>query len=356
MTIQQKLMNLVMVLLIVVTIIATGLLYGVKDLHAIAENYRSETEEVTAGMSVMDLLRNNSSIVASEEGSNHEGQLRLEIPFYVSAEEITIEEDYVKHQVRIRIPSIDGTYFYDYPMVGSCNHITDLLYDSIKGEGIIDVELDGVYELETEWEDKYLYLGFEDPHELYDYIVVVDAGHGGNDVGARISGTNEKDVNLKIVQGMKELFDNDVQNIGVFYTRLDDRFVSLEDRVALSNDVGADLFISVHNNSTASGRISSINGTEVMYKVSDESGKSKEFADRCLDNLLTKLGSLSKGVVAGDDIYIVRTSNAPVALVEVGFMTNQLERLMLENEEYQHMAAEAMHTAVWEMLYSMEEE
>ena len=53
MTIQQKLMNLVMVLLIAVTIIATGLLYGVKDLHAIAENYRSETEEVTAGMSVM---------------------------------------------------------------------------------------------------------------------------------------------------------------------------------------------------------------------------------------------------------------------------------------------------------------
>ena len=55
----------------------------------------------------------------------------------------------------------------------------------------------------------------------------------------------------------------------VFYTRNDDSSVSLEERVGLANRLQTDLFLSIHNNTTASGRMSGINGTEVMYHMED---------------------------------------------------------------------------------------
>jgi N-acetylmuramoyl-L-alanine amidase len=117
----------------------------------------------------------------------------------------------------------------------------------------------------------------------------------------------------------------------------------------------ADLFLSVHNNSTASGRMSTINGTEVMYRVTDTSNLSKEFAQTCLDSLLWNLGSESKGLVPGDEIYIIRTSEVPVALVEVGFMTNQEELDLLNTEAYQQKSAQALYDAMKNMLEVLHE-
>lgn len=96
--------------------------------------------------------------------------------------------------------------------------------------------------------------------------------------------------------------------------------------------------------------MSSINGTEVMYEGGDTSGQSKVFANMCLNHLLDELGSNSKGIVVGDEVYIIRMSEPPVALVEVGFMTNQKELEALQDREYQRKAAQALYDAVLEYL------
>ncbi len=134
--------------------------------------------------------------------------------------------------------------------------------------------------------------------------------------------------------------------MGFYYTRSDDTFIDLKDRVGLANSLGADLFLSIHNNSTSSGRLSRINGAEVMYRVSDESGRSREFAQTCLDEMIDELGCRRRGVVAGDDIYIIRTSKAPVALAEVGFMTNEQELANLNDPDYQKRTAHALYKAI----------
>ena len=64
---------------------------------------------------------------------------------------------------------------------------------------------------------------------------------------------------------LKEIFDNSDQNIGVYYTRTDDSNPTFDQRVQLANKSDADLFISIHNNSTRSGRMSGTSGTQVMY-------------------------------------------------------------------------------------------
>ncbi len=340
------------VMLLALTIAVNFVLLNYSDLHVFALQKRVEyTARVKSGYSVLDLMREETDILKGNGGvSDNQKQLRIELPKNVSAEQVKIQNQYVYQTIKVEIPHIGNSYFYDYPMIGSSDYITDITFEVGRDAGVINIVLDGVYELDMEIQGQYIYIDFVDPHEIYDKIVVVDAGHGGNAPGATKQGISEKDIDLAIVKEIKQLFDADQRNIGVYYTRLDDTNPSLESRAALANALSADLFLSVHNNSTASGRMSGINGTEVMYRVTDESGGSKRFAELCLDSILNKLGSQNKGVVAGDDIYIIRTANMPVALVEVGFMTNQEELDKLNSPEYQKACAQALYEAILQML------
>ena len=108
------------------------------------------------------------------------------------------------------------------------------------------------------------------------------------------------------------------------------------------------LFISIHNNSSPSGAFSNLSGTQVLYRQSDKSGLSRKFAQICLNNVVNKLESRKIGLLEGDDIYIIRSSDVPVALIEVGFMTNKAELEKLTSQEYQQKAAEGIYNAILE--------
>ena len=144
---------------------------------------------------------------------------------------------------------------------------------------------------------------------------------------------------------MKEILDTD-EKIGVYYTRLDDSNPSYDERVGLANKAEADLFISIHNNSTTGSRLSKINGTQVMYDEEKEDAVSKDFARICLEEVTAACGSKDKGLVKGNDIYIIRTSEVPVALIEVGFMTNGEELAKLNSPDYQKQVAEGIYQAI----------
>ena len=201
--------------------------------------------------------------------------------------------------------------------------------------------------LDMDYDETYYYFDFLTPHEVYDKVVVIDAGHGGRAPGATKQGIKEKDIDLGIVLQLKKIFDKSDENIGVYYTRTDDSNPTFDQRVQLANKSQADLFISIHNNSTKSGRMSYTHGTQVMYSESDTRNLgSRAFAELCLKYVTDALGSRDKGLVEGDEIYIIRTSEVPVALIEVGFMTNQEELDLLNSDDYQKKAAEGIFKAV----------
>lgn len=332
------------------------LLCGTPKLHEFALRYEAvkdaNIEQGVWGISVLSLLRDDSQMLELSENNDMLAahQLRLELPASVEAASLSYASDPMARTFTITIPGISATYFYDFPMVGKSDHIVDLFFDYREGSGNIVLEMDGIYELSAIADSRYIYLDFPSPWERYDYIVVLDAGHGGRDVGAYKNEIAEKDLDLSIVLKMKEILAQDGENIGVYCTRTDDSNPSLQSRAALANDVDADLFLSVHNNSTASGRMSGIHGTEVMYFVADKTEGSKKFADCVLTHLLDELGSESKGLVAGDAIYIIRSAKMPVALAEIGFMTNKEELALLSSDSYQQRAARAMVDAIYETL------
>ena len=351
---EQKVMGAFTAIILAVVIIMSCILIYVPNMHIIA--LRIQDSKLSGGrVSVMDMLRASDLELRGEGEETRESvlkghQIRLALPENVTSASVSIEDIYVDKTIAISINGIGKDYFEKYPMRGESNNIIDITYDSENLVGVIEITLDKVLEAQMTSEGEYIYVDFVDPHQVYDKIVVVDAGHGGNVPGATKMGIYEKDINLDIVLELKKLFDRSDKNIGVYYTRTDDSNPSFENRVGLANDSNADIFISVHNNSTASGRMSSINGCEVMYEGGDPTGESKKLAEVCLNHLLKELGAKSKGTVVGDEVYIIRMSQSPVALVEVGFMTNQRELENLQDKEYQRKAALAIYEAVLEYL------
>lgn len=303
--------------------------------------------------SVLFMLRDNSQLlqITDDDENLQKHQLRLEIPSSVKMSDIKISQDYVNRQMSIRIPGIGETYFFDYPMIGVSDGIRDVQFGVMKHQGVIDITTNHIYECVVTKEKNYLYLDFKRPHELYKYVVVIDAGHGSRAPGASQGDVLEKNINLEIVRQIKEIFDEKHhKQLKVYYTRLEDTNPDFPDRVRLANDTQADAFVSVHINSTDSGRLSGIHGTSVLYLVADKTEASKNLAQYCLDGLLRNLGSTSKGLVPGDEIYIIRKSKVPVALCEVGFITNPEEMALLCTADYQHKAAKGIYQGIMKML------
>lgn len=325
---------------------------------------REEREEMWAMLSGLEFLDYSTrQAMATAEGLPEEQQqtavealdfpqqLRLELPKNSSKDNVTIKNHYVTRTIDIQIKGAGDDYLVRYPMIGKSDHIEDLNYYADQDGGTLELSMEHVYELSLDWEDQYLYIDFISPGEIYDKIVVIDAGHGANMPGAIVGDIQEKDVDLAIVKQLKKLFNEaSDEKLGVYYTRLDDSDPAFADRSGLANDTGANLFVSIHNNSYPQSK--EVNGTAVLYdeKKETEGNSSRHLADILLKKTTAALGSKNMGLVAGNDIYVIRTSEAPAALVEVGFMTNPKELADLTEEKYQKKCARAIYEGIMQAL------
>lgn len=210
---------------------------------------------------------------------------------------------------------------------------------------VLTIKLDKIYAPRLIISDDGTYISLKKPKDVYKNIIVIDAGHGGKDSGTYSAGEKyyEKDFNLSIVSLLKETLKDD--NIKVYYTRLDDETVYLNPRVNLANEVEADLFLSIHFNASEAP---SAGGSEVLYNELDTSASynSKMFATNCLDELVKVTKKVNRGLVEGNEMVIIGNAKMPVALVEVGFMTNDEELNFLLDISNQKAIAVALHQAV----------
>lgn len=287
-----------------------------------------------------------------EIGSNNtvvldEDKLNIQIPDGLEGKDVKISTDYIQSTVYVRFAEAVEDYSEKYIVQGSSDHIANMTYYVEGDEGVLEIKLDKSYEPVYSFKDGFLCMEFQDMHEIYDKIIVIDAGHGGSMPGAVKKDVYEKNINLQIVLKLKALLDEvDEKQIKVFYTRLDDTNPELRDRVGMANSLEADLFISVHNNASATGKFTDLNGTMVLYNPNLANDVSKRLAEICLANVNASTGSKNLGLVKAEDIHIVRRSKVPVALIEVGYMTNLKELDNLCSDAYQKKAAKGIYNAI----------
>lgn len=178
-----------------------------------------------------------------------------------------------------------------------------------------------------------------------DYVVCIDPGHGGTDVGALgVDGRYEKDDNLKLSLAVaKELRKSGIQ---VVLTRSDDSTVSLDERSNIANDANAELFVSLHRNQAASN---TAQGVEVWIHTS-ASDKSYSIASSILEAMEDVGISQNRGVRIGtqgdtDSNYaVIRQTNMTSMIVETGFVSNEEDLELFDEhlDEYADAIADAI--------------
>ena len=166
--------------------------------------------------------------------------------------------------------------------------------------------------------------------------VVIDAGHGGTDRGAK--GKNpyceEKKLSLQTARLVKQYLDQ--LGYHVVMTRSTDAFISLPRRVEIANQSSCNIFVSVHFNSCPS---SEVQGVEIFFcDGGQRASSSKKLADAILTKVLKRTEAQSRGVKKGN-FYVIRETEMPAVLVEGGFITNAEERVLLKTREYQEKLA-----------------
>lgn len=177
-------------------------------------------------------------------------------------------------------------------------------------------------------------------------VVVIDAGHGGEDPGA-ISrlGNLEKHLTLTMARLVAtEALKH--PELHVILTRNDDRFVELADRAAKAREVKAALFVSLHANAYSDP---SVRGVETFVDEKAAPGSKSETLAACLQrHVLAATGSKDRGVRRAP-LYLSRLT-IPAALVEMGFMSHAEENALLHKPEVQRKIAAAIVAAIAEFV------
>lgn len=179
-------------------------------------------------------------------------------------------------------------------------------------------------------------------------IVVIDPGHGGSDPGHLSDNKKhlaEKDLNLLIAKKFGSYIEQYLKNVTIIYTRTDDSYPSLDDRVAKANESNADYFISIHCNANEHKKI---HGTE-SHVHSMSSKKAVCLAKEFEKEFSTRAGRHSRGVKDSDDrehsLQVLKFTNMTSVLVECGFLTNEKEASYLNTTGGQEILASAIFRA-----------
>ncbi len=185
-------------------------------------------------------------------------------------------------------------------------------------------------------------------------LVVIDAGHGGVDPGAPGGSTCEKDVNLDIALKLEKLLR--AKNINTFMLRQDDTFVGLYDRPYIANALNAALFLSIHNNSFDK---STAKGTETLYypeKAGDKAFTGQKFAQLIQNSLMSTLDTYNRKTISRPGLVVLKYTNMPSSLAEIGFLTNPDDLKRLVSQDFQQKTAEALCDAIVKSLDQINKE
>lgn len=182
--------------------------------------------------------------------------------------------------------------------------------------------------------------------------VMIDAGHGGSDVGAVGYDENgtavayEKDFNLDVALKIKGILTKN--NVEVRMIRQSDTYVDYKKIGSIANEAGVSLFVSIHTNSST---VVSAKGIET-WGFLDEGASvvngmtGKRLCELIQNELIYATKAQDRGVKNGNDLAVIRTTSMPATLVEMGFISNKSEREKLMNESYRQTIAEAVAAGI----------
>lgn len=160
---------------------------------------------------------------------------------------------------------------------------------------------------------------------MADYKIALDAGHGGSDPGAVYKGRQEKEDTLDLTLAVGDILKKN--GIDVYYTRTTDEYETPFKKATDANNSGADLFVSIHRNSSENPN--QYSGIETL--VYSDTGLKAEVA-RNINNQLEDAGFKNLGVDERKNLVVLKRTKMPAVLVEAGFINNDKDNYLFDEE------------------------
>lgn len=303
-----------------------------------AENISEETLENSA-------KEENTSKLLMQESGESTNYLCVPLPEGFKAEQVQIENHYMEKQLRVFLKDAPEDFFASKAVSGNLEQVTAGAVESTQDGIWLTFNLTDVYECRSILENDFLYVEFVHPREIYDKIVVIDVGHGGDDAGWTLETVKEKEITLDIAQKLKAKLDT--TDIKVYYTRMDDRGPTEEDRIYLANAVKADMFISIHANYDEQDN--GVYGTKALYNPAFfiPGFGNVELADLLEREVVTNISGKGLGLfTAEEDCYILQKASVPATILHVGYLSNTQEAILLQKDDYRQRIADGIYNAI----------
>lgn len=175
------------------------------------------------------------------------------------------------------------------------------------------------------------------------YKVVIDAGHGGTDVGATRNGIYEKDITLKVAKLVEKKLGK--KKVKTYMIRSNDKYVSLQERSDYSNEIKPDVFVSIHVNSSTN---------DVSYGIEthwykEDSNQYARYVHKEMSKKVKDWKTTDRGLF-NSKFYVINHTEAPAILCEIGFISNKAEREQLITEKRQEEIADAIANGIYNYL------
>ena len=270
----------------------------------------------------------------------------ISLPSGVTASSISDEDQYYNKQIVISLSGNYVDYYKANPIITNHERVTSVSVKYEGGKTKIIIKTSKIQGYALDYGTNQLNVKIANPSEMYQKIVVLDAGHGGNDPGTMNGSTKEKDIVFNILNNYaKDYFEN--SDIKIYYTRIDDTRIDLYERAGFAKQVEADLFVSLHVNSATS---TAARGTNVYYTAANKAAlksglDSKKLATLLVNNLSRTLGTNNRGIVNGNFVVISKNS-VPSVLIELAFLSNPSDYQLLINKDFQKKAAKCIFDTI----------
>lgn len=170
-------------------------------------------------------------------------------------------------------------------------------------------------------------------------IIVIDAGHGGNDFGSQKNGVSEKQIVENIANKIMA-FNANSETIKIVLLRENDNNVSLENRVCSINAINPAMLLSLHVNMSKNEDSNGVNA--FVSKKNKSYAGSFENANYLLESLSGQ--NLKKGTVQNANFYVLRNTTCPAVLLEIGYLSNDNDFCYITNQNGQKEIAKKIYS------------
>lgn len=295
-----------------------------------------------------DLLEENESAHGNtlilQRSSDGKGMFYIPLPKGIKAENVMVENHYIHSELWLRIRCEDTGFFEENALTGDTGYIREGSYELQEDGVLLRLKMQRVMEYRSTLKGNVLEVACYAPGKLYDYVVVLDPVADDSDTEAVDGQVQAKDVALSVARMVQKNLT--LEGVRVYLTRAENTKLSEEDRLALTEQVGADLYIGID--------VSKDDADPDKYGIFcyyNQDYFIPDFGNVHLADILTREAATASsnralGLEPAESDSLLGHTKIPAALLSVGYLSNSRERELLGQETYQEKLAEGILKAL----------